>query len=233
MFKAIFTLMRGASARAGEQIVDANALAILDQQLRDATGALERAKKALALAIAQDQQEGTRLEAVEAQIADLEARVIAAMGGGDERLARRGAESIAALEAERDAALTARKLFGAEIGRLRSHVAQAQGRLTALDRGRRLARVAESVRDLRRGRMEDARPYEATLAEAEATLDRLRQRQAEAAAAEDALGQIEASTAPARAAEELAAAGFGPKLKTTADDVLARLKAKTRPDAAA
>ena len=65
------------------------------------------------------------------------------------------------------------------------------------------------------------------------TLNRLRQRQMEAVAAEEALDEIDASVAPARAAEHLAAAGFGPKLKTTADDVLARLKSKTRAGAAA
>lgn len=233
MLKMLLTLVRGGAASAAEQVADANALVILDQQLRDATAALDRAKKALALAIAQDRQEGRRLEAVETQIADLEQRVTAALEGGDEVLARRGAEAIAALEGDRDAALTARRLFAGEIERLRAHVAQAETRIAGVDRGRRIARAAESVRDLRRGRVEPAWPHEATLAEAEATLARLRERQMEAVAAEEALDEIDMSVAPARAGEQLAAAGFGPKLKSTADDVLSRLKAKTQPGAAA
>lgn len=233
MLKMLLTLARGGAASAAEKAADANALVILDQQLRDATASLERAKRSLALAIAQDRQEGQRLDAVNAQIADLEQRVVAALEGDEGDLARRGAEAIASLEADRDAALTARRLFAGEIERLRAHVSQAEGRIAAVDRGRRIARAAESVRDLRRGRIDPARPYEATLSEAETTLNRLRQRQMEAVAAEEALDEIDASVAPARAAEHLAAAGFGPKLKTTADDVLARLKSKTRAGAAA
>ncbi len=233
MLKMLLTLARGGAASAAEKAADANALVILDQQLRDATASLERARRSLALAIAQDRQEGQRLDAVNAQIADLEQRVVAALEGGESDLARRGAEAIASLEADRDAALTARRLFAGEIERLRAHVSQAEGRIAAVDRGRRIARAAESVRDLRRGRIDPARPYEATLSEAETTLNRLRQRQMEAVAAEEALDEIDASVAPARAAEHLAAAGFGPKLKTTADDVLARLKSKTRAGAAA
>lgn len=233
MLKMLLTLARGGAASAAEKAADANALVILDQQLRDATASLERAKRSLALAIAQDRQEGQRLDAVNAQIADLEQRVVAALEGDEGDLARRGAEAIASLEADRDAALTARRLFAGEIERLRAHVSQAEGRIAAVDRGRRIARAAELVRDLRRGRIDPARPYEATLSEAETTLNRLRQRQMEAVAAEEALDEIDASVAPARAAEHLAAAGFGPKLKTTADDVLARLKSKTRAGAAA
>lgn len=226
MFKTLVTLVRGRTAAAGEEIADRNALAILDQQMRDATAALERAKRALALAMAQDGQEGRRLDAVRGQITDLEGRTTAALEAGNEALAREGAEAIARLEAERDAAMTARALFAAEIGRLKAHVAQAESRIAALDRGRRIARAAEAVRGLKRGRIEAALPYQATLSEAEGTLARLRERQSEAQAAEEALDAIDASTGPLQAAEKLAAAGFGPRIQTTADDVLARLKAR-------
>jgi hypothetical protein len=61
--------------------------------------AVERAKRTLALAIAQDQQEGRRLDATNARIADLEVRATAALEGCREDLATEAAESIAALEA--------------------------------------------------------------------------------------------------------------------------------------
>ncbi len=195
--------------------------------MRDASAALERAKRALALAIAQDAQEGRRLEAVRTQIADLETRVGQALEAGSEALAREGAEAIARLEGERDAADTARTLFANEISRLRAHVAQAESRLAALDRGRRVARASESVRGLKKGRVEAAGPFQGTMAEAEQTLRRLRERQAEAQAAEDALDAIDAATGPVSAAEKLAEAGFGPRTKTTADDVLSRIRART------
>lgn len=227
MFKTLITLFRGAAAVTGEHIADQNALLILDQQVRDATSTFERAKKALALAIAQDQQEGLRLNTINAQINDLEVRVNAALEAGNEALSLEGAQAIADLEADRDATLTARSLFASEISRLRHHVKQAQNRIAAVDRGRKIARAAEAVRHTRRGRIEAAMPHACTLAEAEATLKRLRERQIEFQAADEALDEIDASTAPITAAQRLSAQGFGPRINTTAEDVLLRLKSKS------
>src|ERR1700712_1423963 len=223
MFKTVLTLFRGSVAAAGEQLEDRSALLILDQQMRDAAAAVERSKRTLALAIAQDQQEGRRLDGTCARIVDLELRATAALEGGREDLAREAAQSIANLEADRDAAMTARTLFGSEITRMKRQVANAEARITELDRGRRIARASEAVRNMRRGGVEAARPYESTLPEAERTLQRLRERQQEAQAADEALTEIDAAGAPRATAEKLAEQGFGPRLKSTADDVLARL----------
>jgi phage shock protein A len=114
-------------------------------------------------------------------------------------------------------------LFAAEILRLRRHVAQAQARIAELDRGRRLARASEAVRQMRQGRIEPGPTHEATLAEAEQTLKRLRERQVEAEAAETALDELDGAAAIS-VAEKLAAKGFGPRLRTTAEDVLERLR---------
>jgi len=229
MFKTVLTLFRGTVASAGEELEDRAALLILDQQMRDGAAAVERSKRTLALAIAGDQQEGKRLEATNAQIADLEQRATAALEGGREDLAREAAEAIAKLEAERDAAMTARTLFASEITRLKRHVADAEAKIAELNRGRRVARASEAVRSLRRSGIEAARPYESTLADAEQTLRRLRDRQSEAQAADEALKEIDAASGPLATAEKLAELGFGPRIKSTADDVLARLKTKHAP----
>ncbi|ERF82419.1 PspA/IM30 family protein [Bradyrhizobium viridifuturi] len=231
MFKTVLTIFRGSVAAAEEELQDRTALVVLDQQMRDAAAAVDRSKRTLALAIAGDAQEGRRLDATNTRIADLEVRASAALEGGREDLAREAAQAIANLEAERDAAMTARTLFATEITRLKRHVANAEARIAELDRGRRLARASEAVRSLRRSGIEAARPYESTLPEAEATLKRLRERQIEIQAADDALFEIDTASGPVVVAEKLAEQGFGPRMKSTADDVLARLKAK-RPPAA-
>jgi phage shock protein A len=226
MLKLFLTFVRGGAAVAEERFADRNALLILDQQMRDAAGAFERAKKALAIAIAQDRQETERLAAGQARISDLESRVAAALLAGDEGLAREGAEAIAALEADHEAAVSAQALFATEILRLRRHVGQAQARIAELDRGRRLARASEAVRQMRQGRIEPGPAHEATLTEAEQTLKRLRERQVEAEAAETALDELDGAAA-ASVTEKLAAKGFGPRLRTTAEDVLERLRSRT------
>ncbi len=226
MFKTVLTLFRGNVAAAGEELEDRSALLILDQQMRDAAAAVERSKRTLALAIAQDQQEGRRLDATNARIADLEVRATSALDGGREDLGREAAQAIAGLEPDRDAAMTARTLFASEIGQLKRQVANAETRITELDRGRRIARASEAVRNLRRGGVEAARPYESTLPQAENTLKRLRERQIEAQAADQALIELDTASGPLATAERLAEQGFGPRLKSTTEDVLARLNAK-------
>ena len=226
MFKTVLTLFRGSLSAAEEELQDRTALLILDQQMRDGAAAVDRAKRALALAIAQDQQEGRRLDTTSARIADLEVRATAALDGGREDLAREAAIAIAGLEADRDAAQTARALFATEIARLRRHVANAEARIAGLDRGRRVARASEAVRTLRRGGIEATLPFESSLPEAERTLQRLRERQMEAEAADEALAQIDAANGPVCIAEKLADLGFGPRTRSTADDVLERLKAR-------
>ena len=224
MLKTLVTLVRGRTFAIAEEVADQNALLILDQQMRDASGTLDKAKKALAVAVAQDGQEGQRLDTTRARIEDLETRAVAAIEAGRDDLATEAAEAIATLEAERDASLTARAFFAAEINKLKGHVLQQQMRFSQLERGRRIARAAEAVRVARRGRIEGAPIFAGTLAEAEATLDRLREHQVEADAAEAALDALDAANGPIAIAERLSAEGFGPRLRPSAADILARLK---------
>src|ERR1700738_978740 len=100
MFKTLITLVRGRTIAIAEEVADQHALLILDQQMRDATGALDRAKRALAVAIAQENQEGQRLDATHARIDDLETRAVAAIEAGRDELATEAAEAITTLEAE-------------------------------------------------------------------------------------------------------------------------------------
>ncbi len=153
-------------------------------------------------------------------------RAVAALRAGREDLAEKASENLAALEGDAQAAEKARALFSVEIAKLERHVRDQSARLAELERGRRIARAAEAVRIARRGRVEDAPCRQATLAEAEATLARLRERQAEACAAETALDAIDAEPSAESLNETLAKAGFGPPVKPRASDVLARLKEK-------
>ena len=154
MLKTLVTMVRGRTALIAEELGDQNALLILDQQVRDATGALDGAKKALAVATAQESQEQQRLDATHARITDLETGAIAAIKAGREDLATEAAEAVATLEAERDASLTDRALFTAEIAKLKGHVLQQQMRFSQLGgspgRRRRFGlRVAAASREPR------------------------------------------------------------------------------------
>jgi len=226
MLKTIVTLIRGAAFRADEELADRSALLILDQQIRDSAVGIERAKRALAVAIAQDEAEGKRLETTLQRIADLEERAVAALNGGAEELAAEAAEAIAVMEADRDAIREARATFAREIASLKATVRKSAQRLTELERGRRIASAAESVRRLKAGSGLMVRGGATALADAEQTLRRLRERQAEDAAAADAYEALETQPNPAGVADRLEAAGFGKRTRPTPESVLERLKQK-------
>ncbi len=233
MFKTLVTLMRGRAFEVEQRVKDQNALALLDQQMRDAAGIVERARKALALAMAQERQETQRLDQMKAQINDLEQRAVAALQGGREDLAQQAAQRLAMLEADAAASARAQQLFATEIDKLDAQMRKQAARLAELERGRRIARAAHATRATRRGGFEPAYPCENTIADAETTLARLREQQAETEAAQTALDALNLAQDAENVAETLAREGFGPAKEPRAAEILARLKQKVEGEAKA
>jgi phage shock protein A len=233
MFKTLTTLIRGAAAKAEEDLADRHALLILDQQIRDAASATEGAKRALSIAIAQDESEGKRLDATLTRIADLEERASAALAGGRDDLATEAAEAIALMETDRDAIKESRRAFAADVAQLKTAVANAGYRLAELERGRRIALATESVRRLKARSGPTGTAGTAALADAERTLRRLRERQVEDAAAATAYESLAPGLNPAATADRLEAAGYGRRTRPTAAEVLARLREKSNRQAPA
>lgn len=223
MFKRIVTLMRGRAHMAEEAFTDRHALPILAQQIRDAARGVESARRAVALAIAQNRLEKENAERLSAHIEELEIRAIAALEKGRGDLAAEAAASIARLETELQNARQVQAEFADEIDRLRQAVRQSETRLAALRRGERLAAARDRTQRLSR---EVPGNDLATLGDAEATLARLETRQREAELTAEALIELEERPDPAALAQKLAAAGCGRPLVTSADDVLERLRAK-------
>lgn len=223
MFKQFFALVRGRSFDAAETVLDGSALVILRQQIRDCAEAVNAARRAVAIAMAQNEQEISHCKRLIERIADLETRTIAAIEQGKSELARDAAESIACLEAERDASLEAQRTFAGEIDRLKRVVRASEMRLREIERGQRLASAAEKTRRLR-----ETVPGcgLSTLKDAEATLARLRDRQKHMELTAAAMEQLDLTNNPASVSERLAEAGCGMPLKSTADAVLARLTAQ-------
>jgi len=227
MFKTLVTLMRGTSARAAEMIEDQNALLILDQQIRDVAAALDRARRALAVAAAQDASEDKRIATLQADIKDLEARASAALDTRED-LAAEAAEAIASLEIDLAAAQQAHANFARESARLRALVRNGERRLAELERGRRTAQAADAVRRLRTKGIWTVGQNAGALRDAEATLARLRRNQAEAEVADQVYDELANETGPDLLKEKLEKAGFGERTKPTAASVLERLRQARR-----
>ena len=229
MFKLISILLRGRAHDAEQAFADRNAVPLLAQQIRDAAQSIQSARRSVAVAIAQNEQEKVQHGTIVARIADLEVRASAALAKGNEGLAREAAEAIAYLEAERDASERAQAQFTQAIDKLKGIVRASEARLQELQRGERLARATEQAQklDVVVGGIQSF----ATLDDAEETLARLRLRQSQNEMTAVALKDMEGAIRPAGIIEKLANAGCGAPLRSSADDVLARLKSRITPAA--
>ena len=100
IWSKLFALLRGGAYEAGATVVDANALRILDQEIRDADGALGKARDDLASLVARRRILEKELGNLRDQITKYEGSARAALAKGDEPLAREVAQRIADLEQE-------------------------------------------------------------------------------------------------------------------------------------
>ena len=226
MLTILSTLVRGAAARAAEDLHDQHAFLILEQQLRDAAAALDDSRRTLGRAIAQEAADARKQDALAARMTELEASAVAALAGGREDLAQEAAEALAEMEEEADALRTTRAAYGAEVAALRRAVRKGTRHFAELERGQRIARATDAVRRLR-ARRGQGMGSPAALAEAQATLRRLREAQAADAASDEALTIIEAAE-PESLCERLEEAGFGPRTRPSAGSVMERLRAKAQ-----
>lgn len=223
MFKQFLILIRGHAYEAEEGFANRHALPILAQQIRDAARGVEAARRAVAVAVAQNRLETENAERLALRIADLESRAIAALKKDRDDLAADAAATIARLETELQNTRRVQIEFAEGIDRLRQTVRQSEMRLAALRRGERLAVARDRTQRL----TSEVPGLElATLADAEGTLLRLEKRQREVELTAAALTELKEGEDPAALAEKLAAAGCGRPLVTSADEVLERQRGK-------
>src|SRR5215213_4962968 len=129
MLTLFTTLVRGAVAEVEDAVFEANAIRILEQQLRDAAGALEQSRRELACAMAHQASEDRAVAALSLRIAELEASGRKAIDAGRDDLAEDVAIEIAATEDECTERTTAAGRSGDEIKRIKLLVEDGRKRL--------------------------------------------------------------------------------------------------------
>lgn len=225
MFKTFNTLLRGISARAEDAVTDRFAVDLLDQKIRDSEAGLKAAKLTLASLIRRQRLEQRQFEAIDARIRDLTARAQAALADGAEDLARNAAAAIADLENERAARQATVATITDRVSRLELSLERGARRMADLRQAAATARVVDHERRGQR-RLTTHVLSGSDLTEAEELVSRILN-QADPFEDDAILGEIDAKLSGEAAQDDLARAGYGRPLKTTADDVLARLKKTT------
>ncbi len=223
MFQTIFTLLRGAYAEGEEALQDGTALPLLRQQIREASAALDIARRDLAAAIAALKGEQCALQRIDAQIETLSASARKALGDLREDLALNASVQIAAHEDDRCERLTILHRREAKVQEQRAILAQGQARLRRLNEGYRRAQVDVSLHRAGLSVRQGGRASTGKLAAAEATLARLEKHSGLSADFDEALQSLNEADA---AASALSGAGYGLTWKTDPHAVLARLKAQ-------
>jgi phage shock protein A len=225
MLAKLSALFRGTAREAGQAVVDANALKILDQEIRDADTAQGKARDDLAGLVARRRMAENELKSFGDQIAKYEGSVRAAMSQGKTDLAREVAGRIAELETEigtRGPLIEGMKEAEA---RLRTAISTTDQKIETLRREIDIVKVNESVQRAQTSVALQSAGAQSRIGSAADSLQRIKQR---LAIQEERLrvGQeLEDKRSGADLDAKLRDAGILPG-HASADDVLARLTAR-------
>ncbi|MCT4557887.1 MAG: PspA/IM30 family protein [Pelagimonas sp.] len=225
MFATLKTLVTGANARAEEQIRDHFCIELIDQKIREAETSLKGAKYALAAQIQRERAETRQIDALEAKTADLVTRAKEALKAGREDLGQEAAQAIAAMENELTLRRETAQRLETRILQLRQSVETANRRIIDLKQGAIAARAAKKEQDIQK-RLGAHVARETAFEEAETLVARVLQRD-DPFEQSQILKEIDKGLDQSDMAERLSDAGFGATTRSTATDVLSRLKADT------
>lgn len=222
IWNKLFTLGRAGAHEATAAVVDANALRILDQEIRDADTAQGKARDDMATLVARRRILEKEVAGFRDQVTKYEASARAAVQKGDMDLARQVAQRIADLE--QDIALKE-----PQIGDMRTAEDQLHQAVTATDRRietlRReveVVKVNESVQKAQAAVSARGAGAGASLGSAADSLARIKERQMIRGERIKAAGELEDRRTGADLDEKLRLAGILPG-QSSADDILARL----------
>ena len=224
MWKQFVTLVRGSAHEAGQSVVDARALTILDQQIRDAGAAQAKARDDLATLTAKRRLIEKDIEALAAQQEKYEASARAAMARGDMDLAREVAQRLATIEQELGGKRPQVEEMRTAEDRMRGIIKSGDGKIESLRREVDVVRANESVQQAQAQIAANTSGASSQLGSAADSLKRLKERQAVREEKFRASAELEDMRTGADLDAKLQAAGLLPG-SSSADDILARLAA--------
>ena len=225
MLSKLSALFRGATHEAGQSVVDANALKILDQEIRDANTAQGKARDDLAGLVARRRMAENEMKSFGEQIGKYESSARSALGQGKTDLAREVAGRIAELESEigtRGPQIDGMK--EAET-RLRTAIASTDHKIETLRREIDIVKVNESVQRAQTSVALQSAGAHSRIGSAADSLQRIKQRQAVQEERLRVGQEFEDKRTGADLDAKLKEAGILPG-HASADDVLARLTAQ-------
>jgi phage shock protein A len=219
----IITAVKGHATEAGEAIVDANALTILDQEIRDADSEIRKSRDNLASVMAKRQLTADKLAGKQAKHKEYEGYVQAALAKNDEALATEVAGKIAELEGDISTDEGLVKEYDSSIESLRKSIAEADDRIKRMKVKVDVVKAREHVIRASQAASQANVGANSKVGSALESLERLQQRQAEQQAKLKAADQLAKEGTDAGLEDKLKAAGIVSG-GASAQDVLARFR---------
>jgi phage shock protein A len=225
VFKKIMTAVRGGAREAGEAVVDANAIRILEQEIKDAENHMEKAKRDLTGVMAKQMQAERELRRTNDSITEHEGYVVKALDKGDEALALEVAEKIAALETEKHEQQEVVSSFQSHAERLKELVRKSERMIKDHERQLSMVKTTESVQKATAAITDNFAATNSKMSSAKDSLERIKKRQVDFEDRLKAAETLEEETSDKSLQDKLKAAGIGEQ-DSNAQSVLARLKSK-------
>ncbi|MEM1234269.1 MAG: PspA/IM30 family protein [Pseudomonadota bacterium] len=222
MLGTLRTIFIGESRRAEERVRDHYALDLIAQKIRETEDALKAAKATLATFIQRQRSETRQTETLAKRIETMTGRATEALASDNETLAMEAAQAIATMENEQQMRQGTLDRLDHKILRLKGSVATMHRRIIDLKQGEIAAKAARRENDVQR-RMNRTVGATAPAKEAQELIDRVLGED-DAFEQADILDGIDAELDHSGLDDRMAAEGYGPANKSTAADVLARLK---------
>jgi phage shock protein A len=145
MIKKLFTALRGGTHEVAEMVVDANAIRIIDQEIRDATADQAEAKEALTKLLAQEATHKNKIEALNLDIESLTQKALKADAKGDQELAVEIATAVGQKTQERDAQQKLVDQFTAFVAQQRATVLEVDRRIKNARTQAEIVKARESI----------------------------------------------------------------------------------------
>lgn len=226
----IVTAMRGGAREAGEAIVDANALRILNQELHDAREAIQRAEGSLASLVADHELAKNKVQALNTKIQEHEGYARKALQKQDEILARDIAERIGQFLEELNHQTTVVSDLDTKITEQKAYLKEARRKVDSLEREAKMVRTTEEVQRTTMALSSSFRSSDSRVGRAADSLKRIKERQERRAAEIKASEQLARENTGADLDARLKEAGIKSDHEK-ADEILARLREQVRPPA--
>ena len=223
MLSTLKTLISGANARAEDALRDTFSVELIEQKIREATLTMKSAKVSLAGLIQRKRSEEQQRDALKSRVDDLFARIKAALDAGETALAQEAAEAVAHMENEVAARQATIERLESRVLRLETSVATAHRRLMDLKQGAVTAKAVQREQAMQAKLGHRATSATEAMDEAEDLIAQVMQRD-DPFERSEILREIDDGLSHGSLADRMADKGFGPSNKSTASDVLARLK---------